>query len=301
MTPGPPPPQPVNPERWSSDDSVSAADDLASIDAADSEIVLRRAIELSGENVVVAQRMPVATLEEVAAELDFPASAVADALAEYRAGALVRNPESAGGGTELVEPRRTILDRLIGPGTVTVRHRTGLPEGDVAESLGRWLKRGHRLRVRINREGAVVGVRRRGVVPSMARSVRSATGTAGLAGVKEVRAAAVGAEEGSTSLCLVADVTDARTQSVVAGSTVAVGGAVVVSAAAVVAGPVTLAGVPVAVGIGWVTSRLTHRRRVRRIAEEVEMTADNVAAGASPPTITDEIVDRLTPRRRPRT
>jgi len=277
-------------------DAAEVAADLASIDAADSERVLRRAIELSVENVVVAEQFPVSTLEQVAAELHVPITAVADALAEYRTGALDTAALDPSGAA--TSPRRGVLDRLIGPRLIKIRHRTKLSDQDAVENLSDWLKRRHRLRIRINPEGTVVGVRRRGVVPIVVRGVRSATGTAGLSGVKEVRAAAVTGEEGQTSLCLVVDLSDHRTQSVVAGSAVAAGGTLVVSAVAAVTAPVTLVGVPVAVGVGWITSRLSHRHRVRRVTEEAEMTADHVAAGSTPPTLTSEVAERLVGRRR---
>ena len=278
-------------------DSVTA--DLATIDADDVELVLRRAVQLSDENVVVAEQFPINSLEEVAAELHLPVTALADALAEYRAGAIERSEVRATGDTP--PPKRGILDRLVGPRRVAVRNRTRLSEDDAVDQLSQSLRRQHRLRIRVNPEGAVVAVRRRGVVPVMVRSVRTATGRAGLAGVKEVRAAAVEAEEGTTSLCLVADVSDQRIQSVVAGSAIAAGGTFVVGTVALVTAPVTLVGVPVALGFGWATARFSHRYRVRHVAEEVEITADQVASGSAPPSRTVEVVEavgRLTARRR---
>lgn len=291
------------------DDAEAVLAEFSSIDASDSDLILRRAIELSSaEELAVAERMPVSSIEQVAAELHVPVAAVADALAEYRAGAIGRSVSGPGGGSLDASQQsrdgqssegKGMLDRLVGPRSVKVRHRTGLSDREAAESLSEWLRRRHRLRIRINSEGTVVGVRRRGVVPVMVRSVRSATGRAGLAGVREVRGAAVSSRPGQTSICVVVDVSDQRTQSVVAGSAVALGGAVVVSVAAVVTAPMTLVGVPVAVGAGWVTSRVTHRYRVRRIEEEVEITADQVAAGALPSTLAQELGDRIGSARRP--
>lgn len=278
-------------------EAVEVADDLASIDALDSQLVLRRAIQLADDNLMMAERFPVGSIEQVAAELHIPVTAVADALAEYRAGAIDRPAFTRSG--ESKELKRGLLDRLVGPRSVKVRHRTTMGDDEAVEHVSYWLKRRHKLRTRVDVEGTVVGVRRRGVVPIMARTVRSATGSAGLAGVKEVRAAAVAADRGSTSLCFVVDVSGHRKQSVAAGSAVATGGSLVVGAVAVVAGPATLVGVPVAVGAGWVASRITHRYRVRRITEEMEITADQVAAGANPPTLTTEVAERLTARRRP--
>jgi hypothetical protein len=269
-------------------DEVEA--ELASIEGAALEQVLRRAIELADQPTLVVDRFPQSTVEEVAAELQVPVAAVADALAEYRAGGLtVASGAEAG--------RRSVLDRLVGPGHVMVRHRTGIPEEATVARLGEWLRRQHRMRIRVAGHGIVVGVRRRGVMPAALRGVRSAAGRGGLSGLREVRGAAVAVEEGSTSFCVVADVSEQRTRSVIVGSAVALGGAAVVSTAAVVSAPVTLVGVPVMVGAGWATSRLTHRYRLRRIAEEVEITADEVAAGAEPPSLMADLSNRFGSRR----
>lgn len=262
-----------------------AAAELATIDADSSAAVLHRALELADSAVLVADdQFPVDSVHQVAAELQIPASALAEALAEYRAGVL---PADADGG------KRSLVDRLIGPTKVTVRHRTGLTEEATAARLGEWFRRRHRLRIRVNPEGVVIGVRRRGVVPVAIRRVRSATGRAGLSGVREVRGAVVGVDESHTAFCVVADVSDERTRSVLAGSTVALGGTFVVATVATFTAPVVLVGVPVFVGAGWFTSRFKHRYRLNRVAEEVEMTADEVAAGAVPPRLVDELGARL--------
>lgn len=266
------------------------AEELATVDAAHTELILRRAIELSDQSVVVAERFPVTGLEEVAAELQMPAGAVAEALAEYRAGGLSVSP---GGRTA------SMIDRVVGPKQITVRSRTGLDEAEVRERLSQWLKRRHRLRIRINPEGTVVAIRRRGLLPGAMRQVRGATGSAGLSGLREVRGAAVAVEDGPTMICVVADLGEQRAQSVVAGTAIALGGAAVVSTAAAITAPVTLVGVPVAVGAGWFVTRFTHRRQVRRVQEEVEMTTDNVAAGARPLNRVQEMAERLTPRSKP--
>lgn len=260
--------------------------DLVSIDAADAELVLHRAIELTDDGVLLAEQFPIASLEQTAAELHIPLRAVADALAEYRAGGLTGSSATKS---------LAWLDRLVGPAKVQVSHRTGLSEDVTVARLSEWFKRRHHLRIRVNARGAVVGVRRRGVVPVAIRSVRSATGSAGLSGLREVRGAAVAVEEGHTSFCVVADVSEQRTQSMVVGSAVALGGAVAVTTAAVVTAPITMVGVPLMVGAGWMATRLTHRYRLRRITEEVEMTVDEVAVGAVPSTLVREIGARLAP------
>ncbi|MCP5033804.1 MAG: hypothetical protein GY939_18550 [Actinomycetia bacterium] len=265
--------------------ATRAAAELATIDAAGSSVVLHRAIELSDSGVLVTnESFPMTSVEQVAAELQIPLTALAEALAEYRAGALSVDADGA---------KRTLLDRLVGPAQVKVGHRTGMPEEVTTARLREWLKRRHRLRIRVNPQGVVIGVRRRGAVPLAVRRVRSATGRAGLSGVREVRGAVVAVEEGHTAFCVVADVSDVRARSVIVGSAMALGGVAVVSTAAVVTAPVTLVGVPVVVGAGWATSRLSHRHRLKRVTEEVEMTADEIAAGAEPPNLVSEIGSRL--------
>jgi hypothetical protein len=256
--------------------------------------VLRRAIELADEQVDVVAHYPVTSLDQVAAELHVPVSAVADALAEYRAGA-TDHLDVGGTGPDAAN----LLDRLFGPARVSVRHHTGISEEAARDSLRYWLGRRHGLRSWVTSEGTVVAVRRRGMMPAVARSVRSMTGNAGLSGVREVRAVAIGAEEGRTSLCVVADVHDHQMQAAAAGSVVALGGAAVLSTAAALIAPITLVGVPVVVSAGWVIGRASHRHRVRQVTEEVEMTADQVAAGAAPTSLVDDIGARLSRLRWP--
>ncbi len=289
-------------------DAGAVVADLSTIDADASDLVLRRAIQLADESEFVADQMPVDALQQAAAELHVPVAAVADALAEYRAGAIggVRSDRSS---TPTITDRvakattrkRTAIDRLIGPPTVKIRHRTGLTDAEVSQRLADWLGRHHKLRVVVNQDGTVVGMRRRGMVPAVARSARQAVGREGLSGVREVRGAVVAGQPGQTSICVVADVTSQRTQSVLAGSAVTMGGAAVVSAAALItAAPITLIGFPVVMGAGWVTSRVTHRIRVRRIEEEMELTTEQVAVGAKPNTLVQGITDRLGSVRSPR-
>ncbi|MGF1599915.1 MAG: hypothetical protein ACFCVK_23900 [Acidimicrobiales bacterium] len=273
--------------------------DLATVHRGDVEVILHRAIRLADDDSALGvhrhTHMPVAGIEQVAAELHVPVGAVADALAEYRAGAL---PRSAGSETMLrmATPsahRRGVLDRLVGPRSVQVLHRTGLSDEEATAGLGDWLRRRHRLEVRVDAQGTVVGVRRRGMLSGVARQVRSAAGRSGLSGVKEVRGAAVSADAGLTSICVVVDVSGQRAQSIATGTAVAMGGSAVVSLAALLTAPVTFVGVPVAVGAGWATSRVIHRYRVQRISQEVEITADQVAAGAAPPTLVRELGGRI--------
>lgn len=253
------------------------------------EVVLRRAIELADGDAATtgsaAGSVPVSVLHQVADELSVPPAALSDALAEYRVAMGGALPATLTGSPSLA-------DRVFGPGMVSRVHRSQLPAEVTADHLRRWLVRRHRLRAHQPSPGTIVAVRRRGMVPELGRRVRAANGTAGLSGMREVRAAVVQSDAGS-SLCLVADVRDKRTQSILAGAAVAVGTGAAVTAVGVVVAPGVLAGLPIAAGTGWLVTRLSHRRRVTRVQEEVDLTAGQAAAGALPPTLVSEVAERL--------
>lgn len=251
------------------------------LDAEGVEAVLRRAIELSThapEPVAGAGPLPLSALRQVADELQVPPAALADALAEHRLA---------------VTGRRTVADRIFGPASVASLQHTPMPPDVAADHLRQWLTRHHRLQVRQTGADTLVASRRRGLVPAVHRGIRSATGSAGLSRVRQVRAAVADADGATSTVCLVADVGDHRTQSVLAGSMVATGGAAVVSAVALFTGPLALAVLPAAVGTGWAVSRLSHRHRVIRVREEVEVATGQVASGALPPTLLDGMMSRL--------
>lgn len=220
------------------------------------------------------------TLAAVAAELDLPPSALAAALAEHRVGA------------DLAQGRRSVLDRVFGPGMVAVREHSKLPGDTAQETMREVLRRRHLFETVVDREGTVVARPRRGVVTALTRGVRSVSGrSSGLTRVREVKGAAVTAPTGETAVCLTADVRDQRTQAIAAGSAVAATGAAAVSAVAVVAtAPVALVGLPVAVAGGWAVSRTTHWYRVRRVTDEVTVTAGQVASGQAPASLIDRVL-----------
>lgn len=252
------------------------------------ERVLRRAVELAGNLPTAAEpdtRVPVDVLHQVADELAIPHAAVAQALAEERAAETRRRGRRS----------RTVTDRVFGPGEVQAVAGTRLPPDRAMVHLDQWLERRHHLRVRHPTVDTVVAVRRQGLMPSVTHGVRAATGTAGLATAREVRGAVAGAEPGApeSSVVVVADIRNRRARSVAAGSAVAAGTSAVVAVAAILTAPVTLVGVPVALGSGWAVARLTHHRGVKRVRVEVEITAEQVASGALPPTRIEQAVDKL--------
>jgi len=235
--------------------------------------VLRRAIELSDEDGGgdghSQEPVTMEIVEQVAAELGVKPGAVAKAMAEFRAGV----PE--------VKPKASVADRVFGPSKVSATNRTEL-DGDAATDLLRVaLGKRHGLRSRVTPDGHVVAVRRRGMIPAVVRGVKEVSGRGGLGGVKEVRGVAVTSETGETSLCLVADVSDRRASAVVVGSVVAVGGAAV-SGVLVIVVPAAAVGLPVALGAGWVTSRAIHWLTLKRVTEEVEIAAGEIAQGNAP-------------------
>ncbi|MEZ5411919.1 MAG: hypothetical protein R2761_28045 [Acidimicrobiales bacterium] len=243
------------------------------------ERVLRRAVELAGHLPTAAEpdtRVPVDVLHQVAEELAIPHAAVAQALAEERAAEIHR----PGRG-----PSRSVTDRIFGPGEVQAVAGTRLPPDRAMVHLDQWLERRHHLRVRHPTADTVGAVRRQGLMPSVTHSVRAATGTAGLATAREVRAAVAGTEPGApeSSVVVVADIRNRRARSVAAGSAVAAGTSAVVAVAALLTAPVTLVGVPVALGGGWAVARLTHHRGVKKVRIEVEITASRSPLWALPP------------------
>lgn len=254
------------------------------------ERVLRRAVELAGNLPTAAEpdtRVPVDVLHQVAEELAIPHAAVAQALAEERA---AEGRRRGRGGAQ-----RTVTDRIFGPGEVQAVAGTSLPPERAMVHLDQWLERRHHLRVRHPTVDTVVAVRRQGLMPSVVHNVRAATGTAGLATAREVRAAVAGAEPGApeSSVVLVADIRNRRARSMAAGSAVAAGTSAVVAVAAILTAPVTLVGVPVALGSGWAVARITHHRGVKKVRIEVEITAEQVASGNLPPTRIEQAVDKL--------
>lgn len=243
---------------------------MGELDLPDAQRVLRRAVQLDQALPPPQQPFSAQALESAAAELGLGPASVAMALAETRA------------GVEATEVRRP-LDRLVGPRRVTVVrpcHVSG-PEAD--RLAGEWLERAHLLRVTRGADGVVVARRRTDAAASAGRAVRSINGGGGLAKVREVRGAVGALADGTTAVCVHADVTDARFASVAVGSSIGTFALAGVGLGTLLLTPFAVAGAPVAVLAGVVVARRTHRRRVERITRSLEETADAVAAGAAPP------------------
>ncbi len=251
----------------------------------DFQVVVRRALDLAnvpttaGGPVEPASltNLPPETVREIAGELGIAESALAQALAEHFSGS---NREVS------------LADRVLGPSRVSASHRCGFDEKATQEHIQVWLQRGHGLRTRTSPDGVVVGHRRRGAVGRLSNSVRKARGEQGLSTSREVRAAAVGVGEENTGLSVVADVTDQRAKSLVAGA-VTTAGAASVSGLLLLVTSFAAVGLPVALAGGYAVARLTHRATVRRVATEVEITVDAIAVGEDPPNAITSVTNRF--------
>jgi hypothetical protein len=256
---------------------------------ADTETVLRRAAQLGNESSSHGERLDAAAVADIATQVGIPPAAVATALAEQRIG---------------VDRPLHLLDRLVGPSTVWAERRTQPNAGPAVDRLSSWLDRGHGLRPRTTSDGVVIAVRRSGLAGALGRSVRSVAGTGGLGRVREVRAAVIGVDDGSgntvESIAMAADLTDRRLGSLLGGGMVAVVGSTATTAIAVLASPIAFAGIPVACGIGLLTSRITYRSTARRVRRDVDHTIDQIASGVDAPSVLGELAAPLKVRRLPR-
>lgn len=240
---------------------------MSEVELPKAQEILRRAVHLDR----VEQSSPAMTaeaLEAAAAELGLQPTAVAMALAEARAGGA---------------PPARRMERVVGPRTVTVVRSCDVAADDAARLVGEWLERGHLLRVTQGAEGSVVGRRRSDPAATAARAVRSIHGEGGLSKVREVRAGVGVVADGSTAVCVQADVGDSRTSAVATGSVLGTLGLAAVGLGAVAVSPFLALVAPVAVVGGVAAARQTHRDTVRKVSRALEETSNAVAQGSPPP------------------
>lgn len=242
---------------------------MSDVELPDAQRILRRAIQLDRTDPLVPS-MSTDALEAAAAELGLGSAAMAMALAEARAGVAT-------------DERRRRAERWIGPSRITVVRHCRVSAGDADRLAGEWLDRGHLLRVTRAADGVVVARRRTDAMASAGRAVRTIHGEGGLSKVREVRTAVGSLADGTTAVCLHADVTDSRFAAVAVGSSVGVVTLAGVGLGALLVSPFVVMGAPVAAVVGVVVARQTHRAKVTRIGHALEATADAVAQGTSPP------------------
>jgi len=237
------------------------------LDVQAAQEILRRAVRLD-RSVPAGDGISRAALEAAADELGLQPAALAMALAEAAAGAT---------------PRRRLSERLVGPRAITVVRPCVVPAEQATQLAAQWLERAHLLRVSDRRAGLVVGNRRRDPAATAGRAVRSLHGAGGLSKVAEVRAGVGAVAEGSTALCLQADVSDRWAGAAITGSFFAVLGLVAVGVGTAMVSPLLLAASPVALLAGVGVARQAHHDTVRRVGQAVEATAAAVAGGSAPP------------------
>ena len=257
----------------------------AAPNSVDTAILLRRAIELDqlGQNLDLDQPLDRDTLSEIAADVGISPGALATAIAEAKAGALVS---------------RSILDRVVGPRLISGHRTVSIEDSEATERLVKWLAVTHGLKPRVRSDGVIVAVKRHDLAGKISTGIRRAQGLGGLSTANSVTATAVGPEtpakagksanarnsaDSGGAVCLVADVGAKRNEAIIGGSAVAVGASAAVVVITVVTGPVALVGIPVAAGIGTIVARLSHRSTVVRVSESVDHAVDGVAQGEKPP------------------
>lgn len=283
---------------------------LVDFDRDEIAAILRRASELGARSGTKVDELDSSTLADIAAQVGIPASAVAAAVVERRVG---------------LDPKTSLADRLIGPDQIWAGRRSKASGDETNSRLVEWLERGHGLRSRRTDDGVIVATRRSGIAGSVSRGVRSVQGLGGLGNVREVRGATVSIEAGSIdaandrnaadgsgasadgprdaggAVALLADVSDKRNGAMLGGGAVAtVGVAAVGTVAALTATPLVLVALPAAAGAGLLTSRLAFRPTVRRVTNELEYTADQIARGEDAPSLLSEIATPITDRLRRR-
>lgn len=253
-------------------------------------IVLRRAIDLSADedHNLPDDALSGDDLLAVAAEAGIPAPALAAALAEARAG---------------LTHRRSIIDRLVGPGTVSASTSLSDDEATAAANLQRWFEVEHGLNAYVRQDGVVIASRRGGLPGAVGTGVRRVQGAGGLGRVRSVQAGTAASDEGG-SICVVVDISNRRNEALAGGTAVTGSGAAVIGIVALVAGPAALVALPVALAAGLGTARLAHRRTVDQVEEQVAATAEAAAQNTEPITPAKRLLPgrlRRRDRDRPRT
>lgn len=236
------------------------------LDAATTQIVLRRAFELAHrepERDLVFSR---STLAEIAIEVDLPVQAVAAALAEQLAD-----------GTD----DRSFLDRFVGSDRVSVHRSAPASEDDMRERAIRLLEVGHGMRPRVQPDGVVVATKRKDLVGKLATTVRDAQGLGQLGKLRRVEVAAVDIGDEPGALVVSADIGDKRAAAIAGGAAVGVAGTAAAVGLAFIT-PFALAATPVALAAGVVTSRLAHGAAERDVRDDLEAAADALVSGEKP-------------------
>lgn len=229
-------------------------------------MILRRATEVAHDRHPTDEHLAVEDLVAVAAEVGVSASAVVTAVAEARAG---------------VDHRHGLLDKVVGPRQVWAISQLPADESSAAETIQLWLEVDHGLRTYVTGDGVIIAEPRSGLAGALGRGLRSVGGTGGLDRVRRVQAATAGVDR-DRSMCLVADVSQKRTEAIFGGSALACGTAAVAGLVGLLVSPVALAAVPVGAVIGVAVARSAHRYHVAQIMGRIEVTTEAVVRGERP-------------------
>ncbi len=229
-------------------------------------MILRRAIEVAHDRHPTDEHLAVEDLVAVASEVGVSPSAVVTAVAEARAG---------------VDHRHGLIDRVVGPRQVWAISQLPADESAAAETIQLWLEVDHGLRTYVTGDGVIVAEPRSGLAAAVGRALRNVGGTGGLDRVRRVQAATAAVDR-DRSVCLVADVSNKRTEAIVGGSAVAGGTAAVAGLVGLLISPMALAFAPVGAVIGVAVARSAHRYHVAQIAGRIEMTTEAVVRGQTP-------------------
>lgn len=233
------------------------------------EVIIRRALEKAERtDNATEDELDVNALTAIASEVGLPAASVVEALAESRVG---------------VDGQPGLIDRVVGPKTLWATRAIPVDEETARRRLVDWLQANHGLRSRIQEDGVVVATRRDDVAGKLGDGLRKIQGMGGLSEASTVRAATAASTDTDGSVCLAVDVGNKRLEAIAGGSAVTVVGVVAVGAAAVAASPVVLIALPVCLGAGAITTRLTHRQTIKRFTNSLEETMDGVSRGERPP------------------
>ena len=238
-------------------------------------VIIRRAIEVATlRHPDPDDRLSVGDLAAIADDVGLSRPALVAALAESRVG---------------LDHRNGFADRLIGPSKVWTSGPVQLDEEDAIAVLRHWLEDDHGLATSFDAEGRLLAGPRAGLLPAVGSGLRRLNGTGGLDRARSVQAATA-AVDGSRSLCLVADVSNKRTEAIIEGSTVAGGTMVIIGLVAAVTSPLTLAALPFGAVAGLATARVRHGRTVERVTGQVDDTARAVSQGERPPTSLERLL-----------
>lgn len=242
------------------------------------ERIVRRAIELHGDDAEPDDGIGVDVLVDAAAEIGIPSSVVLEAVAVERLGAM---------------PGRGRLDRLVGAAVVVVERRMGRSADDALTSVDRWLVGGHHLRRERRDATSAVWRKRHDLAAGLQRGAKSFVGGAGLGDVRRIDAVVSEIDADTSVVRLLADRRAGRNAALLAGGAVAGGslaaaGAVGVAAVGVAASVVAVPGLAVAGAVALVT-----KRGAAELDRELTHLLDRVAAGEESPTLVTGVARRL--------